>query len=325
MILFFMIIPYLKGFPNLKQAPITWTIVLLNVFLFFSFQEHQNQSRVGFENFYKNEKLEEAQGLLYAQYVEKKPDHYSSIFNEMSSLALSGDSEFIKRMSYFSLRDSDFLSNGVHANYYGDQVILNYWRSKFISFLEVISKDPSRKWGLQKDREDPFFWISYQFIHSGYFHIIFNVFFLLIFGKVLESYIGSIFFLLFYLSSGIFAALSFKFLSGFSSAPLIGASGSIAGLIGFYCLLNWRKPMRFMYWLLPIKGYTGFVNFSAWMMLVFWFIINLAGYIGAVEGLENIAYTAHLGGLAFGLLLALLVQLFTWSKSASQGVFSYTS
>ena len=206
MILFFMIIPYLKGFPTLKQAPVTWTIVLLNVFLFFSFKEHQNQTQLAFKDFYENEKLEEAQGLLYAQYVEKKSDHYSSIFNEMSSLALSGDSEFIKRMSYFSLRDSDFLSNGVHANYYGDQVILKYWRLKFTSFLKIISKDPSRKWGLQKDRENEFSWISYQFVHAGYFHIIFNIFFLLIFGKVLESYMGSVFFLLFYLSSGVFGS-----------------------------------------------------------------------------------------------------------------------
>ncbi len=319
-----MIIPYLKGFPTLKQAPTTWMIILLNLFLFFSFQEQQNRIQVAFKNFYKNEKLEETQGLLYAQYIEMKSEYYSSIFNEMSSLALSGNPEFIKRMSYFSLRDSQFLSKGIYTDYYGDQVILNYWRLKFISFLKFFLKDPSRKWGLQKDHEEFFRWISYQFIHSGYLHIIFNIFFLLIFGKVLESYMGSFLFLLFYLSSGAFSALSFKFLSGLSSAPLIGASGSIAGLIGFYCFLNWKRPIRFMYWLLPIKGYTGFVNLSAWVMLVCWFVINLSGYLSTVEGLNNIAHTAHLGGLSFGMLLASLVQLFTWSKSASKSIFSYT-
>lgn len=131
--------------------------------------------------------------------------------------------------------------------------------------------------------------ISYQFLHGGFMHLLFNMFALWMFGIELEQMWGSNKFLTFYILSGLGAGLLQIFIS---DAPTVGASGSIYGvLLGFGLSFPDRKIFMF-----PL-----FIPISAK-----YFVLIFAG-IELISGLMNtgsdVAHFAHLGGAAAGFLL----------------------
>lgn len=131
--------------------------------------------------------------------------------------------------------------------------------------------------------------ISYQFLHGGFLHLLFNMFALWMFGIELEQMWGSNKFLTYYILSGLGAGLLQIFIS---DAPTVGASGSIYGvLLGFGLSFPDRKIFMF-----PL-----FIPISAK-----YFVLIFAG-IELISGLMNtgsdVAHFAHLGGAAAGFLL----------------------
>jgi membrane associated rhomboid family serine protease len=136
----------------------------------------------------------------------------------------------------------------------------------------------------------------------------------MIFGAFLERYWGALSFLIFYLFSGIVASLVFVMMSGVSEAPLIGASGSISGLMGLILVLFWKKGIRCFYWVLPKTGYHGFKKFPAWVVLIFWVISDLSGYLGTMDEFGGVAHAAHLGGFGFGAIMGLIIKFSSRSK-----------
>lgn len=129
------------------------------------------------------------------------------------------------------------------------------------------------------------------FAHSpgDYMHLLNNLFFLTIFGTILEHYIGSRKFLILFLATGLLANLSaFTF---YPDSRVLGASGAISGIIAFLAVI---KPRRVgLFWGAPVP---------MWLALIGWVVINLAG-IGSSAG---IAYESHLYGLASGVFGGLL-------------------
>ncbi|MCB0343382.1 MAG: rhomboid family intramembrane serine protease, partial [Bdellovibrionales bacterium] len=136
--------------------------------------------------------------------------------------------------------------------------------------------------------------------------------FLFIFGCYLETILGGLAVLVIYLGSGMVAAGTFLLINGASSAPLIGASGAVSGLMALFCFLHWRIPVRCFYWLfIPVKGYSGFVYVPAWIIFFLWSASDLGGYLGSLAEFGGIAYTAHLGGEAAGLITGVVLFVLT--------------
>ena len=143
-----------------------------------------------------------------------------------------------------------------------------------------------------------------MFMHGDFFHILGNMWFLWIFGDNIEDHLGHFPYLAFYLVCGIAAALTDMALSPNSTLPLIGASGAIAGVMGAYIVLYPRARVLtlvvliifFTFWWLP-----------AWIFLGYWFLYQfLATSIVATSVHHQsggVAFAAHVGGFAAGLLL----------------------
>ncbi|MEW6566635.1 MAG: rhomboid family intramembrane serine protease [Chloroflexota bacterium] len=147
--------------------------------------------------------------------------------------------------------------------------------------------------------------LSSVFLHGGWFHLISNMWMLYIFGDNVEDRMGSGLYLVFYLAAGIVAGLAQAFFSPTSSVPTVGASGAIAGVLGAYFVLFPRGrvltfvPLFFVPWLVEIPAY---------IFLGIWFFSQLSSGLlafGAAASFSGIAWWAHIGGFAFGLLLAL--------------------
>jgi len=146
--------------------------------------------------------------------------------------------------------------------------------------------------------------ITSMFMHGGFFHIAGNMWFLWIFGDNVEDYLGHFTYLIFYLLSGVAAALAQVVLTPSSIVPTIGASGAIAGVLGAYFILYPRA--RVLTWF-----FVFFVHIPAWVVLGYWFVLQfLSGaatslaYAGNSTG--GIAFWAHVGGFIAGMVMVKL-------------------
>lgn len=147
--------------------------------------------------------------------------------------------------------------------------------------------------------------LSSMFLHGGWFHIISNMWILIIFGDNIEDRMGSGRYLIFYLLSGTAAALMQAFLYPASNIPMVGASGAIAGVLGAYLVLYPRARIAS---LVPILFIFTIIELPALIFLGFWFISQLFQGWLALGGadMSGVAWWAHIGGFVFGLLMVRL-------------------
>ncbi len=133
-----------------------------------------------------------------------------------------------------------------------------------------------------------------MFLHGGWMHIFGNMLYLWIFGDNVEDSIGHFKYLVFYLLSGLFAALAQVFINPLSRIPLIGASGAISGVLGAYFILY---PRARVLTLIPDPFTFGIfwriIRLPAYLLLGFWFVIQF------LYGLLSLPYSGHTGGVAF--------------------------
>ncbi len=146
--------------------------------------------------------------------------------------------------------------------------------------------------------------ITSMFIHGGWMHIIGNMLFLWCFGRSLEDAMGSGKFLVFYLLCGIAAAFTQTFLTWGSRAPMVGASGAIAGVMGAYLL---KFPRARIQTLVVVIVFITRVEIPAVLILGYWFIVQLFSGAGSI-GYSHLsgggtAYFAHIGGFVAGMIL----------------------
>jgi membrane associated rhomboid family serine protease len=130
--------------------------------------------------------------------------------------------------------------------------------------------------------------------------------FLWIFGDNIEDYLGHFKYLIFYLLTGVAAAVAQIALTPSSPVPTVGASGAIAGVLGAYFILY--PKARVLNWFPPVF----FFHLPAWVMLGYWFLMQfLSGAATSIAYSSNttggIAFWAHVGGFVSG---AVLIKVF---------------
>ncbi len=147
--------------------------------------------------------------------------------------------------------------------------------------------------------------LTSMFIHGGWLHIGFNMWWLWIFGDNIEDYLGHFKYLFFYLVSGIMAALVHIALNLNSRVPTVGASGAIAGVMGAYIILYPRAKVLTLVFLIV---FITFWWLPAWLFLGYWFIVQfLSGAATTIaetsQSTGGVAVWAHVGGFLAGIVL----------------------
>ncbi|HVF97596.1 MAG TPA: rhomboid family intramembrane serine protease [Flavisolibacter sp.] len=156
----------------------------------------------------------------------------------------------------------------------------------------------------------PYQIVTHMFAHSSYsqsgriqfYHILFNMFALWMFGKELENRWGPQRFLFFYLTAGIGAALTHllvQHLTGSESAA-VGASGAVMGVMAAFGYLFPNTELYIFFIPFPIKAKWAVLGYVA---------VDLFGGIANISG-DNVAHFAHLGGALTGFILVLI-----WNKT----------
>ena len=142
--------------------------------------------------------------------------------------------------------------------------------------------------------------VTYMFLHAGFYHLFGNMFALWMFGRTLEYELGSKRFLIYYMVCGIGAALiqiSVASLFG-ESLTLLGASGAVFGLLLAFGVLHPNNMIYIIPLPFPIK--------AKWFVIGYAVLEILLGWSGANTG---VAHFAHVGGMLWGLAL-----LYWWRK-----------
>ena len=144
-----------------------------------------------------------------------------------------------------------------------------------------------------------FSFISFMFLHGGFWHLLGNMWSLYIFGDNVEDRLGHLRYLIFYIICGVASGLSHLVLNFNSNIPTIGASGAIAGVMGAYFILH---PRARILTLIPIFFIPYFLEIPAYFFLGFWFLLQFINAAGSSGQAGGVAWWAHIGGFVFGFI-----------------------
>ena len=133
-----------------------------------------------------------------------------------------------------------------------------------------------------------------MFLHGGIFHVLGNMLYLWIFGNNIEDTIGKGRFVVFYLLSGLVAALSQYSTDPASQMPMIGASGAVSGVLGAYLVMYPYAKIKTLLFLFVFFTTT---EIPAVLLLTIWFLIQVVFAYG-----PGVAWFAHIGGFVFGMI-----------------------
>ena len=160
-----------------------------------------------------------------------------------------------------------------------------------------------------------------MFSHAGLLHLGGNMLFLWIFGNNVEDSMGPVRFFVFYLLGGIAALALQTVINPDSAVPTLGASGAIAGVLGGYILIYPRARVLTLIFLII---FFTFIELPAYVFLFIWFaqqaVFGAIGLTNPTGDGGGVAYFAHVGGFAFGLLA---IKLFAVRRSAAYGQPKY--
>src|SRR5215467_15768957 len=120
--------------------------------------------------------------------------------------------------------------------------------------------------------------LTAMFVHANWMHVLGNMLFLWVFGDNVEDILGHGKYLAFYLICGFVAAMAQVLMDPSSRVPMVGASGAIAGVMGGYLVKFPRSHVVMLTWFLLIFTF----ELPAWLMLVYWFGLQLFGGFGSI-------------------------------------------
>ncbi len=154
-----------------------------------------------------------------------------------------------------------------------------------------------------------------SFLHFGYVHIVSNLIYLLLFGRYIEDRMGPVLFLLLFLSSSmignVLQGLFNAHVLGQAYMGIIGASGSVSGILGALAVRFYASRLQIAYWVfMPLQAYTraGRAEIPVILAVVLWFILQGTRSLLQMGGVElNVAHITHISGFLWGMGFAILL------------------
>lgn len=188
------------------------------------------------------------------------------------------------------------------------------------AYKEILSTSIIEKYAFYPTKGETLTYITSSFLHGGWFHIIFNLWFLWLAGSVTEDAWGRIAYAIFYTAACFVSLFAHTAANPDSWRGVIGASGAVSALMGAFLIRNFSTKINFM--LIFFWGFIPrFYRFKspAWLMLPLWFLSQV--FWGSMLG-ENsgVAYWSHVGGFAFGTVVALGLKFSGFEKKMDAAI-----
>jgi membrane associated rhomboid family serine protease len=290
------IIPYGHEHTTVRRLPwVTFTLMALCVLAFvFTSVTHRDETQVVVD------RLGEFFEYLGAHpYLEIDPEFEEFIFQFVP------EDEF---KAYLEVAKQFGASEPVsRRRLESEQDTLDAIMARIMESLDEAKQSPYYRFGLVPADAKPHAYITYQFLHGGFLHLFGNLFFLFLAGPFIEDVWGRPIFAAFYLTAGALSGFMFAVHYPQLDAPLIGASGAVAGVMGAFLVRYWKTKIRFFYWFGVV--FTGTFSAPAWLMLPLWFLRELLvaqawDVVTPGSAGSGVAHWAHVWGFGFGLMVA---------------------
>ena len=155
--------------------------------------------------------------------------------------------------------------------------------------------------------------VTSLFLHGGFVHLIGNMIYLWVFGAAVEDALGHLRYAIFFVVCGAIGSLTHTLFFPHSTVPSIGASGSIAGILGAFLVL---RPRARIVTLFPLVVYWAMAEVRALVFLPIWFAMQFFnGFLSLAaaaqtEQVVGVAWWAHIGGFLFGAMVGIGVRIF---------------
>lgn len=216
---------------------------------------------------------------------------------------------------------------GFPVKYYAAEMSGRPWTTWILSaviFMVSVSAFPDleevvRKFGMipaHAWRYGGATFLTAFFLHAGWWHLLGNLYFFILFGGEVEDFLGWWRFLVLIFASTFVGHAFHIFGDPRSNIPCIGASGGISGVLIFYACQFPGARLGFFFWFW--RG-LGWVRIPAWAAFALWFVLQLFGTMMQMAGLSSVSSLAHLGGVATGFLFWLLWRGLGGKKPAEAG------
>jgi len=310
-----MIFPILNGLSSFRRSPVTWILVLTNVFLFSQNWQQSKASRGQLQSWYQDGEFLTTQGRVYQQFKEARQPAFRSL----------KDRRFLGVMAF---QDQDFLDQAQQTQWVGDQVAIRSWQESLEQYIFIRDFYPAYAHGVHAGDKQLFSFFSYQFFHEGFMHLFGNILLIMLVGNFLEKRHSGLLVFTTYLITGAGAAWLYTVLLGANGAPLIGASGSLCGLLGLFFTLHFQEKTNVLFFVLPKEGYYGLTRLQTGLWVPWLCVLeDIAGWMARPELYAGgISHFVHLMGFFCGCGLGLaLMAAKRLGKSEGDGLLKTES
>ncbi|MBB5940922.1 rhomboid family intramembrane serine protease [Xanthomonas sp. 3307] len=288
-----LILPLHKPLSRDNFPLVTLLLILLNVVVYVGWQRHDGAPLRQAQRDYLDSGLGALEAPAYARYLQRS--------GQREALARLQQVPAAERPAFVgaaTLHDVRFLQALRSGTAFADADAQQAWaplRARYDALLQRVFTlrhvQRSSEWA-------PARMLTAAFLHADALHLIGNMLFLLALGTLLEGAIGGWRFLAVYLLGAFGAsAVSLWWRWGEAGAGL-GASGAIAALMGAFCVVWGRRPVRFFYWVAVLFDYVRAPAIALLPLWLGWELYNLL-----FNGDAGIGFDAHAGGLVVGALL----------------------
>jgi len=284
--------------PDWRHPPlVTLLLILANLLCFFVWQINDDQYEHEAANYYFSSELPEIELAAYYRYLETpgNPTAFPDAINYLDT----GNPEAQSQLLSMLLVDGPFLQRLEAGQIIRpDSTEFANWQRQRTQFERLLQRSVEFRFSQVNIHASVLTLFSAMFIHADLGHLLGNMFFLFLFGFVVEMILGRVLYLFAYLLSGLMSGLFYLTLEPQSAFLAMGASGAISGLAGMYTVLFGLRKIRFFYTLL---FYFDYVRAPAILLLPLWLGYELFNQVTAND---NVNYLAHIGGLLSGALIA---------------------
>jgi membrane associated rhomboid family serine protease len=294
-----LIIPLTGKLSKHNPPLITIGIILINCFVFFVLQSGDNNRYRRAMEFYFNSGLAKIEVSKYRAYLETtgKGGIDAAILNKKNP-----DKDIVQRLYVRMQEDEVFLKElRTGTIITPEDETYDTWKNLRTQFEALLAKLVSMRYGFRPASRSYLSALAYMFIHGGFMHLLGNMVFLWLVGCALELGLGRALYVSLYLLTGVLSVCLYALVYSDSTAPLVGASGAISGLIGAYAVTYGKQKIKVFY---SLGFYFNYAQVSAIALLPVWIgneVVQL--FFGSYR---HVAYMAHIGGLMSGAVLGYL-------------------
>ncbi|MDQ1093897.1 membrane associated rhomboid family serine protease [Xanthomonas sacchari] len=288
-----LILPLHKPLSRDNFPLVTLLLILLNIAVYAGWQRHDAAPLRQALRYYLDSGLGALEAPAYARYLERSGQREA--LAKLQQVSAAERTAFVGAATLHDVRFVQALRNG---SAFADADAQQAWtplRARYDALLQRVFTlrhvQRSSEWA-------PARMLGSAFLHADAMHLIGNMLFLLALGTLLEGAIGGWRFLAVYLLGAFGAsAVSLCWRWGEAGGGL-GASGAIAALMGAFCVVWGRRPVRFFYWAAVLFDYVRAPAIALLPLWLGWELYNLL-----FNGDAGIGFDAHAGGLVVGALL----------------------